>query len=195
MKNKNDEFMYALDYVMNKADLRQIDVFEAAVTERKSALEQRTGIISLNPQEAAKKMSASIEESLQTGMNGVRNTFRSFAEDMLKKEAPELSKQDMAKLVDSWIPSGKKSPLVVKGKVAGIPSDALYDMIMQFVFFSIGEMPAAEDRSLRQSIGEWPAKYWKKFPPEIRRIIKAFLDGQTTSKQFDKEIRNMLEIT
>ena len=194
------DFLFALDYILNKATMRELEAFAAAVERRQGQL---AGAINptmpFTPDQAAKKMSESIYASIDASMDGVRHTFRDYAADLLQKEAPELSKEQIIGLVDSWIPqsSGKRgknrrASLAKNGSVQGIPADLLYEMVIQFVSYSLGEMPVETQRSLTAAMHNWTESYWRRFPTGIKQEIKAFLNGEITSGEFQGHLREML---
>ena len=45
-------------------------------------------------------------------------------------------------------------------------------MIRQFVAYSLGRMPAAEERELRAAMQNWPESYWEVFSEETRTLIR-----------------------
>lgn len=194
------DFLFALDYILNKATMRELEAFAAAVERRQGQL---AGAINptmpFTPEQAAKKMSESIYASIDASMDGVRHTFRDYAADLLQKEAPELSKEQIIGLVDSWIPqsSGKRgknrrASLAKNGSVQGIPADLLYEMVIQFVSYSLGEMPVETQRSLTAAMHNWTESYWRRFPTGIKQEIKVFLNGEITSGEFQGHLREML---
>ena len=194
------DFLFALDYILNKATMRELEAVAAAVERRQGQL---AGAINptmpFTPDQAAKKMSESIYASIDASMDGVRHTFRDYAADLLQKEAPELSKEQILGLVDSWIPqsSGKRgknrrASLAKNGSVQGIPADLLYEMVIQFVSYSLGEMPVETQRSLTAAMHNWTESYWRRFPTGIKQEIKAFLNGEITSGEFQGHLREML---
>ena len=194
------DFLFALDYILNRANIREIEAFSAAVERRQGQLE---GTINSNipftPEEAAKKMSESIYASIDASMDGVRHTFRDYAADILQKEAPELSKEQIIGLVDSWIPQsggshGKshRASLAKNGSVQGMPADLLYEMVIQFVSYSLGEMPVETQRSLTAAMHNWTESYWRRFPTGVKQEIKVFLNGEMTSGEFQSHVRELL---
>lgn len=216
------ELMGVLDYILNRCTLREIDALEAAVERRRRDLSSQTGIISLDPARAAREMSGAVQNSINQSMDSIRGTFRQFAADLIRKEAPELSEDQMAELLDQWIPenmsmdaSGKVSSsssgplpldsaampadtanytgLAQKGLINGIPPDAMYEMIRQFVEYSGGTMPLAEEASLREAVGDWTAVYWKKFPREVQNLIRRFISGSLTGAEFDSCLSQLLQ--
>jgi len=197
------DFLFALDYILNRANVREIDAFAAAIERRQG---QINGVINgsmpFTPEEAAKKMSESIYASIDASMDGVRHTFRDYAADILQKEAPELSKEQIIGLVDSWIPQSsgsrgkdRRTSLVKNGSVQGIPADLLYEMVIQFVSYSLGEMSVETQRSLTAAMHNWTESYWRRFPTGIKQEIKAFLNGETTSGEFQGHLCKMLSLT
>lgn len=196
----DSDFLFALDYILNKANIREIDAFAAAIERRQGQLEGAlNGNIPFTPEEAAKKMSESIYASIDASMDGVRHTFRNYAADILQKEAPELSKDQIVDLVDSWIPQSssqrgksRRASLAKNGSVQGVPADLLYEMVIQFVSYSLGEMPVDTQRSLTAAMHDWTGSYWRRFPTGIKQEIKTFLNGETTSGEFQGHLREML---
>ena len=190
------ELMQALDYILNRAGLREIDALEAAVKRRRRELAAETGVFSLDPELAAKEMTSAVQSSIDRTMDAVRDTFRGFALDLLDKEAPELSAAEKENLVNSWIPQGGGRSGAVSlakgGKVAGIPCDMMRAMALQFAAFSTGRMPADEDAALRRDVGDWPAIYWRRFPEPLQKLIKAFLSGECSQSEFETALSEML---
>ena len=197
------DFLFALDYILNRANVREIDAFAAAIERRQGPINGViNGSMPFTPEEAAKKMSESIYASIDASMDGVRHTFRDYAADILQKEAPELSKEQIIGLVDSWIPQSsgvrgknRRASLVKNGSVQGIPADLLYEMVIQFVSYSLGEMSVETQRSLTAAMHNWTESYWRRFPTGIKQEIKAFLNGETTSGEFQGHLCEMLSLT
>lgn len=193
-------FLFALDYILNKANMREIEALAAALERRQGQLNGVVnGSIPFTPEQAAKKMSESIYASIDASMDGVRHTFRDYAAELLQKEAPDLSKEQITGLVDSWIPqsSGKRgkkrrASLAKNGSVQGIPADLLYEMVIQFVSYSLGEMPVETQRSLTAAMHNWTESYWRRFPAGIKQEIKAFLNGEITSGEFQHTVCELL---
>lgn len=206
--------MGVLDYVLNRCTLREIDALEAAVERRRRDLTARSGIISLDPGRAAREMTGAVNKSINVSMDGIRETFRHFAEDVIRKEAPELTDEQMRELVDSWIPqnmslgtdgvtSSSQNPsegkpanyrgLTQKGLVNGVPRDAMFEMVSQFVDYSVGAMPISVEASLRDEIGDWTTLYWKKFPRPLQELIQRFLSGSISAEEFGSLLQDLLQ--
>ena len=196
----SDDLLFTIDYILHRADPRELEALAAALERRQGQLDGVVnGSIPFTPEQAAKKMSESIYASIDASMDGVRHTFRDYAADLLQKEAPELSKEQIIGLVDSWIPqsSGKRgknrrASLAQNGSVQGIPADLLYEMVIQFVSYSLGEMPVETQRSLTAAMHNWTESYWCRFPAGIKQEIKAFLNGEITSGEFQHTVCELL---
>lgn len=196
-KDAREGLVAVVDYILNSAGEREIEVIGAAAERRKRELSQSSQVPVIDPENAAKQMAESINSSIAASLDGVRNTFRNFAADMLQKEAPELSAEQAAILVDSWFPAngsydGKLRPVAENKKISGLPSDVLYKMIIQFVSYGIGEMSQKENKELKDTVGNWTEKYWEHFPPQIRTEIKSFINGEITSGEFQKNIKELI---
>lgn len=196
----DQSFLFALDYILNKADIREIEAFTAAIERRQRQLDgSLSNHILFTPAKAAKKMSESIYASIDASMDGIRRSFRNYAADILQREAPELSKEQIASLINSWIPQegvvrGKTEHLSLakNGTVQGVPVDLLYEMVMQFVSYSLGEMPVETYQSLTAVMHDWTSSYWRRFPAGIKQEIKAFLHGEITSGELQYHVRELL---
>ncbi len=115
------QLMDVLDYILNSAGLREIDALSAAVERRRKDLASLSGMNTLDPQRFARGMAEAVQESIDGSMEGMRRSFRQFAADLIRKEAPELSEEQMAELVEAWIPDRPTRP-GARGK-AGDSSD------------------------------------------------------------------------
>ncbi len=205
-KDQAHELMQVLDYILNRCTLREMDALQAAVERRRKDLEASTGIISLDPERAAREMSGVVENSINKSMESIRKTFREFAVDLIKKEAPELTDAQMAELVDSWLPdssspgrqgsgvpaNGRYRGLAKKGLVNGIECELMYEMVNQFIAYSTGAMSLSDEGALRDAVGDWTTIYWKKFPPEVQNLVRQFLSGSLSLPEFDQELLSLL---
>ncbi len=201
-RESQSELMAVLDYILNRCTIREIDAVESAVERRRRDFGSGGGATSLDPARAARSMTESVNASLGASMESIRTTFRQFAGDLIRKEAPELTDEQIADLVDGWIPSGspandlpdtgKYRGRAQKGRVNGIPREALRSMVAQFVDYSVGAMSVSDEAALRDAIGDWTSEYWKKFPQEIQAAIKAFLTGKLSGEEFGEELDRLL---
>lgn len=181
-----------IDFILNNCSEKELDVVIAAVERKKKSLK---GEFSFDTEAVSKHMAAQINTSIKKGIEGMTDSIRSFSKDLITKEAPGLSDAQVENLVDSWIPEfNNEKKISHNGKVNGIPQDLLYDMILQFVSFGLGEMEKSKDDALKAEIGNWQEKYWARFPKKIKQEIKTFFDGKKTYGDFDKSVRKLLDL-
>jgi len=224
--------MGVLDYVLNRCTLRELDALEAAVERRRRDLSAQTGIISLDPARAAREMSGAVQNSINQSMDSIRHTFRDFAADTIRKEAPELTEEQLSELVDAWIPrdmsvdrsgrvasssgiprqgdaapngdgrslggrgqgagAGQYVGLAQRGRINGLPPEAMRSMVLQFIAYSTGSMSVSEEAGLRDEVGDWSAIYWKRFPREVQAAIREFLAGNLSEGEFGETLDALL---
>ncbi len=96
--------MDVLDYVLNRAGPGEVDAVAAAVERRKKDLSSIGGMGAMEPEKFARNMAQAVQESIDGSMEGMRRSFREFAVDLIRKEAPELTEGQMLELLDAWIP-------------------------------------------------------------------------------------------
>ncbi|MDR3167126.1 MAG: hypothetical protein LBT93_04210, partial [Treponema sp.] len=60
--------------------------------------------------------------------------------------------------------------------------------------FSTGGMGSGEDEALRSEMGSWPDRYWRAFPQVVQLIIRDFLRGEITEKEFRSKIAIALQL-
>ena len=146
----------------------------------------------------AKNIEDEINKSIKMSMEGVCKSIRSFAYDVIAREAPELDEQERQMLLDEWIPSmsGSSSTCVKNGLINGIPSSMMFEMVFQFVRFGIGKMPKEEIKALEENIGtSWSKRYWDAFPIQIQKLIRAFIKNEISFEVFDEEIKSLLDVS
>ena len=192
MKNAS-RLEQCVDFILNQCDGKELDVIIAAVERRKTNFAKE---FSFDSEAASKKISQEINASIQKGMDGMTQSLRQFSIDLIAKEAPELSSEQISALAEKWIPDmsfdGSVKPLTRDGKVSGIPADVLYDMSLQFIDYGTGKMSNEKNNELKNSMGNWQEKYWNHFPTKVRQTIKTFFDGQTTFGECTKTLKQLL---
>jgi len=183
--------LQALDYILNHSDDASIEVLAEAVIRRKRSLSVFHAMGGIpDPQIMAKEITERISAGLGSGIEGMKRSVRDMIVRIIHEHAPELSDKQVDELCQAWLPD---SPGSASGK-ALLQPDALSTMIDQFVSFSNGTMSKSLDKSLREEIGAWPARYWQAFPPVIRQIITDYIKGKITQKDFKSKIALSLGI-
>jgi hypothetical protein len=184
MTMADPELVRALDYILNRCNEKALDAVAAAVVRRRRDLAM-FGSAAIDPKRMAAAMSSQI--NVGASIEGLRKTIQDMAVRIIRKEAPELSDEQIAALTEAWIPSGE-------GGAGDLPRDLLSAMINQFVAYSQGAMGEAEERDLRNEMGSWPQRYWKVFPQVIRLIITDYLNGGLDEKEFNRKIGTALSL-
>ena len=137
----------------------------------------------------AKNIEKQINRSIEQSIEGVRRSIRSFAYDIITKEAPELNEKDKQKLLEAWIPSISRTYLTKSKCINGIPSSMMFEMARQFVKFGIGQMSKKEIEELEEHLGaSWSERYWNNFPLEIKRLINDFIKNKLSFEIFNVKL-------
>jgi hypothetical protein len=174
-----------MDYILNRCDEGAIEAVAAAVVRRRRDLALFGGMGRIpDPKRAAKEVLGQI--NIGTGLDGVRDTVRSLAEGIIRREAPDLEDENIDALLQAWIPGPEDEP----GR--DIPADILAEMIEQFVSFSRGRMEKAGELNLRRELGNWPERYWKTFPPAVRVVVGEYLKGETSEAEYQSRLQAAL---
>ena len=192
------DLMEVLDFILNRCSLKEMDAIDAAVKRRKHDL--GSGVI--NPEAFAKNLSKTVSNSINTSIAGLQESLKDFAWDLVQKENPNLSEDELNYIVDSMIPdilatkkqssaadvikSGKS--LVVDGKVNGVPVDVMLDMVLQFISFSNGTLPPEQERALCNALGDWSRSYWQSFPEALQSLIRSYLKNEISSDVFQQAL-------
>ena len=143
----------------------------------------------------AKNIEDEINNSIKMSMEGVCNSIRGFAYEVIAREAPELDEKYRQMLLDEWIPSmsGSSSTCVKNGLINGIPSSMMFEMVFQFVRFGIGKMSQEEIKALEENIGtSWSKRYWDTFPLQIKILIKDYIESEISAETFNEKLNHLL---
>jgi hypothetical protein len=177
----NSELVRVMDFILNRCDERSIDAVAAAVVRRRRELAMFGGASNLpDPHKMAAEISGQV--NMGASIEGLRETVRDMAVRIIRKEAPELTDDQIAELTAAWIPGSPESGS------KNLPPDMLIEMTDNFVNFSTGRMSEGEDKRLRSELGAWPERYWKAFPQVIKLIIKDLLDGEITEGEYRSKL-------
>ena len=143
----------------------------------------------------AKNIEDEINKSIKMSMEGVCKSIRSFAYDVIAREAPELDEQKRQMLLDEWIPhfNDSSSTCVKNGLINGIPSSMMFEMVFQFVRFGIGKMSQEEIKALEENLGtSWSKRYWNYFPLQIKILIKDYIESEISAETFNEKLNHLL---
>jgi hypothetical protein len=181
------ELVRVLDYILNRSDEASIEAVAAAVVRRRRDLSLFGSQRIPDPRKWAQTLSTGLNTGI--GLEGLKETVRSMAVRIIRREAPELTDEQIDQLMGAWIPQSQGG-----GEEGGgaVPPAFLSTMVDQFVSFSQGRMSKTEDAELRSEMGAWPDRYWKTFPPVIKLIINDYLKGDINEEEFQAKIETAL---
>ncbi len=200
-----DQLYKVVDIILNQATEDDLEVIRAALQRRAGEDEEGGGSSAFQfaPKKIAEESAHSISEQVSYSKSTVRNMIKNFAVDIIRKEAPELSDEQVRELLKAWIPdpesAGHRSQHKKKGSTpespaSNIPSDMMIAMIEQFIEYSEGRLSVRQQAQLRQEMGEWQEKYWKWFPPDIREALSLYLKGTIDKETFWLDVHKTLQM-
>ncbi len=177
----NPELVKVLDFILNRCDEASIEVIAAAVVRRRRDLAAFGAIKIPDPKQFAESITSQI--NVGASIEGMQQTIRDMVIRIIRKEAPELTEDQINELAASWIPSASKD------SKSPIPPELLMSMINQFISYSEGTMSDAEEKGLRSEMGDWPERYWNAFPQVVCLIIREYLNGEISAEEYKRKIK------
>jgi hypothetical protein len=183
------ELQTVLDFILNKANKAEFDVIAKACQKRAKDLTLFAGLGGEGPAKMAKRMAGELQNDVGATMENVRRTTRGFIAEMVRKEAPEITEEQLAGLLDEYAP-----PPEAKRKTAksSLPPSALLDMAMSFVDYSRGAMPPSRQRELWESSPRWQDEYWAALPSEVKALVKAYIEDRIGADTFGNGLLSVL---
>ena len=185
-----DRIESVLDFILNRATQGELEIMRTALERRLGpAIPGNVGALDFG--EMAKKISGDLGGRFQMpGMDQVHDMTRNLVKNMIQEQQPDIPPEHLELLLDEWVPKpGKDEP----GREAAMPRDVLNSMVEQFAAFSLGQLPAEEDKSLRGEMPNWPEKYWEIFSPRTKALIKGLINGQMDLGEFRTAFRALLD--
>lgn len=181
-----------LDFILNRANPAEFEVIRKACERRNQDMGRYARLGGMNPSMMADKMAASINEGVASSIESLRITVRSYVERIIREHAPEAGDDDVAALLSHYVPDPPAAKLPQGGgtalyddeKTDQLPPDALVLMIRDFTDYSLGFMPPSRQKELWDWMPDWQGKYWSAFPPEIKALVKARLEGRLDEEDF-----------
>ncbi len=185
----NDKLYIILDFILNQAEVKELDVIDAAVKKRYKNLESK-GPMGINPEKMAMEVASGISSQVDYSVDQIRDLVKEYARKILHKNAPELTKDQLDELLSAWVsdPAASSEPDNI------LPADLLITMIKQFIEYSSGTMSPSEQVKLKKEMGDWPQKYWNKFPSMIKKLISLYLKESLDSDTFWASVCSELNI-
>lgn len=128
---------------------------------------------------SAKSMAEDLQKSMGLTQDNIRRTAIDMVIRLARQHSPEITDAELAVLVKEMVPDPYAQA------ESTLPPDLLQTMVLQFVTYSLGEMPEHELRELPEG---WAQKFWSHFPPPLRNIISDFLKSGTGRREFWQKI-------
>ena len=181
-----------VDFILNQADPQELDVVRAALRRREEGQgEQGTGrgpyTFAGKINDMARGMASQVSNQVGANSDQVRKMVLQFVQELIEKEAPELSREQIQELMDEWIPDQRAEPDSSQSDdtaTRSLPSDVLLTMIQHFVSFSTGAMTVSEEMTIKKAMPNWQKAYWGNFSGTIRKLIDLFLKGTIGEMEF-----------
>lgn len=201
---KQEELYQIIDMILNRATFADLEVIEKALQRRKG--DGGGTMPGFSPERLSREMASGMEDQLASTREMVRSTVLEFVEKMIRTEAPELNNRQVEELLAAWMPvsssgkrgknpSGGTGPGPAQGPALHMSAQGrklLETMVWQFVDYSIGGMPERQRRELEAELGDWPSRYWDRFPEAIRQLVALFLKGAMDQQKFEAALQEAL---
>ncbi len=187
----NDKLYLLVDYILNHAEDRDIDVILKAVKKRYDDREN-SGAMGINPGRMAGEMASQVNSQMGFSREMVRDTVKNMARGIIGQNAPELTESQVDELLNAWVPEPGTEKVSDGSPVGSVPRDAMVVMIDQFLRYSRDLMSASEQMRIENEIPDWTSRYWEKFSPELRQIISLYLKGMIEETEFQEALKTVL---
>lgn len=185
---QNPELDKAIQFVMKRATQPQLEMLRQAIDSRLGVRPATTE--SLDFKDMAAKTISGLKGKYSAGTaDQVHEMTKRMVAGMLRSKEPNLSEMELEILIEKMVPNPQKA---AQGQETGIPKDILFQMISQFSNFAIGEMPDKELKDLKESLPEWPQKYWDIFSNSTKGLIRDLIEGKLPKSIFISRIREQI---
>jgi len=182
-----------LDYILNQASEDEFEAIVKACERRRRDLTLFASIGGVNPERAAHNAAEAVESSMGASMEGIRGMIRGFVEDIIRKNAPEVTEEQLDELLAAYVPDPKTREAAAP-ESSSLPSDALLAMVKDFTDYSLGRMAPSAQQALWERMPRWQEEYWESFPPELKAFIKAFLESRIDAETFWSAVYSVLRL-
>lgn len=174
-----EELLKITEYILNRASLEDLVVFEKAIARRKEDI--KSGRYYLDLKSSAQQTSALIQQQMGS-LADIQKMAKNFIEQMVRQVLPDIPEDHLKTLLKEWLPQSQTTPeQQYGGRASRLPPEVIYSMVTQFIDYSKGRMKPEEKQQLRP---DWNKQYWEHFSPELQQLLANFLSGNLTEKQF-----------
>jgi hypothetical protein len=178
------------DFILNKADEKDLRVIEEALKRRLDQKSKSPGGVDINY--LARTAGDAVSKQLSYSREQIREAITGFVKGIIKQHAPEISDNELKVLLNEWAPDPEATQKKHAEKEKKIPNDVIIKMIDQFLRFSNDQMSVDEQKMLRDTMPQWQEDYWKAFPLRIRGLLTLYLKGKLDSEACWHEIKKEL---
>lgn len=188
------ELETVLDYILNRADDAEFEVIQKACQRRTGDRGAVARLGGLGPKGSAQKMAQELQAQMGYSLEGMRSMVKGYVADIIRKNAPEISEEELAKVLDSYVPDPETQAREVGASLAEsrIPPEALVSMVRQFVEYSEGRMAPSRQRELWEQMPRWQDEYWAAFPGEVKALVKGYLESRIDGETFGTALLSLL---
>ncbi|GAB1432108.1 hypothetical protein MASR2M29_07330 [Spirochaetota bacterium] len=182
-----EELGKVLDFILNKANHAELEAIIKAVERRRQDEGRYAALDGLNPAALATKMADYVQSGVEESMEGLRQSLKDYIERIVRQKEPGISAEQLGQMLDACLPDRSK---MNNSSVhdSELSSELLAAMVRDFCDYSLGRMPVSKQKELWDYMGDWKNIYWNAFPPSIKAVIKAFLEGRLGEEEFWKAV-------
>lgn len=183
-----------LDYILNRADEGEFEVIMKAC-ERRAKDHSFGKVNGMGPLGNARQMAENFQNQLGYSLDGIRDMVRDYVAEMIRQKAPEVSEAELEALLEAYVPDPSRADSRETEYAPGesrIPPAALLEMVTQFVEYSSGGMAPSRQKALWEQMPRWQDEYWAAFSPDIKALIKGYLEGKLDGDSFTTAILSIL---
>jgi hypothetical protein len=186
------ELTAVLDFILNRADEPEFEVIRKACERRMKDGGAFASLGASSSTVLARRMAENAQSMMGASMEGIRDMTRGFVEGIIRKNEPNLSDEEVDRLLDHFVAPEGAEPK--KQGPSPFPPEMLLSMARDFVSYSEQTMPPSRQQELWDRMPRWQDEYWAAFPAEIKAIMKAYLEGKIDAETFTTALLSILGI-
>jgi len=189
------ELERVLDFILNKADEAEFEVVRKACERRNRDGGAFASLGSSSSSVIARQLAESVETAMGSSLESVRTMTRGFVAGIIRKHEPDIADEKLDALIEHYLPSDDASRDEEGGDARpDFPPEMLLAMTRDFVAYSEGSMAPSRQKELWDEMPRWQDEYWRAFPPSIKAIVKANLEGRIDAATFTTALLSLLGI-
>jgi hypothetical protein len=167
------ELYRVVDYIMNRASERDLEVLKAAMERRERDKRHRVSAAGLRG--SARDLAGAVSQQLAS-VGDIKEMTTQYIREMVHRVLPSIPEEHLELMLEEWMPSATRH--VAEDN---LPPDVVRSMVIQFVDYSLGRM-SAKDKA--EASGDWSRRYWGAFSEHTRSLIRELLMGRISEKEF-----------